>query len=125
MTPKVYFVPMNFNSVRSSRERAGRIGKFAVNDMLCNTMTLTGSSQQCLHLTILANIPGPSEPKTSQMNHILRPLVDELKLLERGIVIDGLRVRAKVFNWACDLPALRKTLGWLSHNANKVGFLAY
>jgi len=53
------------------------------------------------------------------MNHILRPLVDELKLLERGIVIDGLRVRAKVFNWACDLPALRKTLGWLSHNANK------
>lgn len=71
-------------------------------------------------ITFVAIIPGPNEPHTTQMNHVLRPLVDELKILQQGVKIAGLKVRVKVMNWACDLPALRKTLGWLSHNANKV-----
>ena len=66
-----------------------------------------------------AIIPGPGEPHTDQMNFILKPLVNELKELYRGIYIDGKRFRVKAMIWSCDLPALRKSLGFLSCNANK------
>lgn len=53
------------------------------------------------------------------MNHILKPLVDELIVLDSGIKICGLNIRVRGLLWASDLPAIRKCLGMLSHNANK------
>lgn len=73
----------------------------------------------CTISFFLAIIPGPEEPHKEQMNHILRPLIDELQLLLQGVEILDKRVRVKIVLWACDLPALRKTLGFLSCNANK------
>ena len=57
------------------------------------------------------------------MNAILWPLVRELKTLEGGMIICGLKVRVRAILFACDLPAIRKTLGLLSHNANKGRFV--
>lgn len=69
-------------------------------------------------------IPGPKEPDVTQLNHLLRPLVDELlQLWQPGILLQktadtgGRRVRAAVIPLVCDLPALRKTAGFASHSA--------
>lgn len=65
-----------------------------------------------------AIIPGPKEPSTDKMNSVLRPLIDELIVLQDGLEINGLKVRVKALCWACDLPAIRKTMGFLSCSAN-------
>lgn len=65
-------------------------------------------------------IPGPKEPQVHEINHLLRPLVDELfQLWHRGIHLSrtvrretGRLVRAAVIPLVCDLPALRKTAGF-------------
>ena len=68
----------------------------------------------------LAIIPGKEEPQVGdQMNSVLRPLVDELKVLDEGITLCGLRIRVRAVLWSCDLPATRKAIGLLSHCANK------
>ena len=64
-----------------------------------------------------AIIPGPKEPRTDEMNHILRPMIDELQILKDGVVIDGMVIRLKIMCWSCDLPAARKSLGWLACTA--------
>lgn len=69
-------------------------------------------------LLFLAIIPGPKEPSTDQMNFVLRPLIDELLVLQDGLEICGQKVRVKALCWACDLPAIRKTMGFLSFSAN-------
>nr|VWO94125.1 Immunoglobulin G-binding protein A (IgG-binding protein A) (Staphylococcal protein A) (SpA) [Ganoderma boninense] len=71
-------------------------------------------------------IPGPHEPSLHQLNHLLRPLVDELlDLWHQGIHIKttflnscGCIVRAVVIPLVCDLPASRKTAGFASHSAS-------
>ena len=69
---------------------------------------------------ILAIIPGPHEPHAGhEMNNVLQPLVEDLEVLNKGMTICGLNIRVRGICWACDLPAMRKVLGMLSHNANK------
>ncbi|OJT08645.1 hypothetical protein TRAPUB_461 [Trametes pubescens] len=71
-------------------------------------------------------IPGPKEPKLHQLNHMLRPLVDELLTLwHSGIYLArtasremGLFVRAAMIPLVCDIPALRKTAGFAGHSAS-------
>ena len=70
-------------------------------------------------LLFSAIIPGPGEPNTSEMNYILKPLVDELLELEKGVDIGGMRVRGKQICLCSDLPASRKALGLLACTANK------
>ncbi len=68
-------------------------------------------------------IPGPSEPSNHELNHLLRPLVDQLlQLWNPGIFLSktaagngGRRVRAAVVPLVCDLPAMRKTAGFHSY----------
>ncbi len=71
-------------------------------------------------------IPGPNEPETHQMNHFLRPLIDDLlDAWYRGIYLSScafeggssLFVRAAIVPLVCDLPALRKVGGFASHSA--------
>ncbi|OJT09666.1 hypothetical protein TRAPUB_13852 [Trametes pubescens] len=72
-------------------------------------------------------IPGPQEPELHELNHYLRPLVEELLVLwHRGLYLRGMAhdqagwlIRAAVVPLVCDLPALRKTAGFASHSANQ------
>ena len=66
-------------------------------------------------------IPGPREPKKT-MNSYLRPLVDELKILWDGVVMNcasgtPLIVRAALLCTSCDIPAARKVSGFVGHSA--------
>lgn len=64
-------------------------------------------------------IPGPSEPKGSEMNRILSPLVEELLRLDSGLELAGLKCRARLLYVCADLPAARKVLGLNSVSANR------
>lgn len=70
-------------------------------------------------------IPGPVEPKISQINHLFRPLVDDLiQLWFHGVYLSrtalhksGRLVRCALIPIVCDLPALRKTAGFSGHSS--------
>lgn len=69
--------------------------------------------------------PGPKEPSLEQSNHILSPVVTQLQSLwDEGIFLSqtpsyptGRRIRAALLVLIADLPALRGSLGFASHNA--------
>ncbi|CDO77460.1 hypothetical protein BN946_scf184881.g3 [Trametes cinnabarina] len=71
-------------------------------------------------------IPGPKEPELTQINHLLRPLIDELLVLwTRGYYFAsdvageaGLLIRAALIPLVCDIPALRKAGGFAGHMSN-------
>jgi len=69
---------------------------------------------------IVGIIPGPTEPKL-HLNTFLKPLVDDLLCLLRGMPIlpDGNTARAALLAVAADMPATRKLTGFLSHKANQ------
>ena len=64
-------------------------------------------------------IPGPHEPKKT-INTFISPLVEELLQLWEGVILnDGqhpVLVRAALCS-GCDIPAARKTCGFVGHNA--------
>lgn len=78
------------------------------------------------YVYLAAIIPGPSEPSLEQINHFLRPLVDELlEFWHSGVYFLhtakrslGCMVRVAVIPLICDLPALRKTAGFAHHSSN-------
>ena len=70
---------------------------------------------------IVGVIPGPEEPQ-GDINCFLEPLVDDLLLLWNGVImntLDGLPaiVRAALLCVACDIPASRKTSGFVGHTS--------
>ena len=75
------------------------------------------------NIIICGIIPGPNEPR-SQINSYLKPIVDDLRCLSKGVFMNGyLGVRVKIFAFlmclACDIPAARKCGGFVGHNAVK------
>ncbi|KAI0364055.1 hypothetical protein BV20DRAFT_931529, partial [Pilatotrama ljubarskyi] len=64
-------------------------------------------------------------PSLHQLNHLLRPLVDELEVFwTRGLFLKrtalrfvGLLLRVAVIPLVCDLPALRKAAGFAGHSS--------
>lgn len=72
-------------------------------------------------------IPGPREPSLTQINHLLRPLVDELvQFWKPGIWYtrtplhrSGRLVKVALVPLICDLKAARQVMGHGSHSANK------
>ncbi|OAD76872.1 hypothetical protein PHYBLDRAFT_102304, partial [Phycomyces blakesleeanus NRRL 1555(-)] len=77
--------------------------------------------------TILVGLmPRPKEPKSEEINHYIKPLVDKMIQLYLGIQIptyqqtDGATVRAALLMVACDIPAARKTSGFTAHNSTCV-----
>ena len=82
---------------------------------------LRHTQQYMLHL---ANIPGPKEPSMEQMNHVLRPIVDQLlELWRTGIWLSrtqlhryGRVCRGIIINLSGDLPGIQKTSGLASHS---------
>ena len=71
--------------------------------------------------TILVGvIPGPKEPKKT-INSFLTPLVDDLSKLWEGMILSNgqcsVLVRAALLCSGCDIPAARKTCGFVGHAA--------
>ena len=72
-------------------------------------------------------IPGPREPSLTQINHLLRPLIDELlEFWDPGVwytrtprCVSGKLVRAALVPLICDLKAARQVMGHGSHSAKK------
>ncbi|GET00648.1 transposase domain-containing protein [Rhizophagus clarus] len=66
-------------------------------------------------------IPGPRQPKN--FNSFLKPVVDELKLLEDGVMMyDGLLkedflLRSHIIMWTGDIPAITKIMCLSGHNS--------
>jgi hypothetical protein len=83
------------------------------------------------NMLILGILPGPNEANLHKINHYLSPIVDELKLLWQGIMLDstaeyseGKKIRAALILVSCDIPAARKVCGHISalvscHRCNK------
>ena len=72
------------------------------------------------NVILVGIIPGPHEPKS--MNSYLQPLVDDLIVLWKGVVMPSASgtsviVRAALICTACDIPASRKVSGYVGHNA--------
>ncbi len=99
-------------------------------------VTVTGIYVYCLNLPphlryrpenmyLVGVIPGPTKPSIDQINHFLRPLVDELlEFWFKGVFYSrtalyeaGRLVRAALVPLVCDLPAARQTAGFGGHGA--------
>ena len=71
-------------------------------------------------------IPGPKEPHLTELNHYLRPLIDELSVSwERGVSYSrtanypkGRLTRCGIACAVCDLPAARKLSQSANHNSH-------
>jgi hypothetical protein len=95
-------------------------GKSAsVGSMVMSCLNLP-PSMRCKPENLFPNvIPGPREPKTDEINHFLRPLVDDLELCyDEGTWYSrthqypgGRRVTSAVCSSVADLPGARKTGG--------------
>lgn len=77
------------------------------------------------NMFLVGIIPGPHGPSLHEINHLLKPLVDDLLgLWRRGIYLMqtplhplGRRVRCAVVPLVCDLPAARQMSGFGSHGS--------
>ena len=72
------------------------------------------------NIILVGIIPGPHEP-SKNINSYLAPLVDDLKQLWHGVIMQlqgsQVVVRAALTCTACDIPAARKVSGFVGHNA--------
>ncbi|KAG1435287.1 hypothetical protein G6F56_014025 [Rhizopus delemar] len=67
-------------------------------------------------------IPGPSETKVTEISHFLAPLVEELLLLQNGVLMrthsdEVVTVKAALTLVGCDLPAAKKVSGFTALNS--------
>lgn len=75
-------------------------------------------------LGLLGVTPGPHSPDPQTINHLLKPVVDELIQLEPGITLrthqypNGRRVRIRLLCLQGDILATKKVAGFASHSAN-------
>ena len=78
-----------------------------------------------------ANIPGPKEPSMEQVNHVLRPIVNQLlELWRTGIWLRrtqsyryGRICRGILINISGDIPGIQKIGGFASHSSSSFCFL--
>ena len=101
--------------------------KYSVGGIYLTILNLPRSVRYKVCNTILCGIiPGPKEPNL-HINSFLAPLVDDLLSLWKGIEVEindlrsghprRLQVRGVLISVICDIPALSKLTGFLSHTA--------
>ena len=86
-------------------------------------MNLPRSERYLQENTILVGvIPGPKEPSKT-INSLLEPMVDDLIQLWEGVVLNykdsTVLVRVALLLSGCDIPAARKTCGFVGHGARR------
>ena len=82
--------------------------------------------EKCLkpeNVYVAGILPGPKEPTTPQLNNLLLPLIEELKLLWKGVYFSrtfkhpqGTKIRVAMLTVIADLPAMRKIVGFKIHS---------
>jgi hypothetical protein len=106
-------------------KQAGKVYSAGVMSMVC--LDLPPSLRyQAENMYLAGILPGPREPSLDEMNHFLRPLVNELvdswtsghHLTQTALSPQGRVVTSLVSTLACDLPASRKVSGHAGHSAN-------
>lgn len=78
------------------------------------------------NMFLVGIIPGPHQPSLHEINHLLKPLVDDLlSLWRRGVYLMetpryplGRRVRCALVPLVCDLPAARQMAGFSSFSSH-------
>lgn len=84
-----------------------------------------GERYKIENMFLVGIIPGPHEPSVHQINHLLRPLVDDLRdFWEPGVHYkttamfpSGRLVRCAAIPLVCDLPAARQMAGFASYSS--------
>ncbi|OAD76863.1 hypothetical protein PHYBLDRAFT_100373, partial [Phycomyces blakesleeanus NRRL 1555(-)] len=75
------------------------------------------------NIILVGLMPGSKEASKSDINNYLKPPVDELELLYKGMNIrthqhpEGIPICTALFMVACDIPAARKVCGFTSHTS--------
>lgn len=89
-----------------------------------NCLNLPPTMRNQVFWTYLARItPGPNAPSIITINHILKPLVDQLLEFEKGQVIsthhypNGQTVQVRLLPLLGDVVGVHKTAGFASHSA--------
>jgi hypothetical protein len=107
------------------RKTSGKHGSIGAIYMVC--MNLPPHMRYRVENVYLAGIiPGPREPTVNTLNHVLTPLITRLvQMWNPGVFFSwtaahpfGCLVRCAVIALVCDLPALRKAAGFVSHAAH-------
>ena len=95
--------------------------QYSIGAIYLTILNLPRSERYKIENTIIAGlIPGPNEPK--RIHSFLKPIVDQLKVLWRGIALlencgqSGI-VRGALLCFVSDLPATRKVCGFPNFNA--------
>lgn len=78
------------------------------------------------NIFLVSIIPGPHHPSLTQINHLLRPLVDDLVTFwHKGVYYSrtpkcpkGRLVRCALVPVVCDLPAAQQMMAFASHSSN-------
>lgn len=110
----------------SARRRNGRAASISGIYLVC--LNLPPEIRYKVENVFLVGIvPGPHEPSTHQVNHLLRPLVDDLlSLWSPGMYLkrttkypDGRLVKGALIPVVCDLPAARRVAGLGGHTCTR------
>jgi len=110
----------------SARRRNGRAASISGIYLVC--LNLPPDIRYKIENVFLVGIvPGPHEPSTHQVNHLLRPLVDDLlQLWSPGIYLrrtakypNGRLVKGALIPVVCDLPAARRVAGLGGHSCTR------
>eukprot|EP00794_Sanderia_malayensis_P008548 gene8548-9460_t len=99
--------------------------QFSMGAVICSILNLPRSERLLKKwICVVGIIPGPTEPK-GNMNTFLRPFVNDLLLLWKGIKVNVketgqcIVMRGLLLWISCDIPAIQKVSQFLSHKAIK------
>jgi len=107
-------------------KQAGKVYSTGAMSMIC--LDLPPSLRyQAENIYLAGILPGPHEPSLDEINHFLRPLVDELvdswkykhHLTRTALYLQGCTVQSQVSLLVSDLPASRKVSGHAGHSASQ------
>lgn len=106
-------------------KQAGKSSSIGAIYMVCLSLP-AAIRYKAENIFLVSIIPGPKEPNVTQLNRLLKPMVDDfLQLWNPGIRLSrtaarrfGRVVKCAIVPVVCDLPALRKTAGFAGHAAH-------
>jgi hypothetical protein len=110
----------------SARRRNGRAASICGIYLVCLNLP-PDVRYKVENVFLVGIVPGPHEPSTHQVNHLLRPLVDDLlSLWSPGIYLkqtakyrNGRLIKGALIPVVCDLPAARRVAGLGGHSCTR------